>query len=88
MSVFPASAPRPPSSSARCTCEHWLQCDCACHARACDPTQTSCDLDYLPDEGGLTRWGCPSCTPGELAPHHPACDLIGWNVSLTPTAQS
>ncbi len=21
------------------------------------------------DEGGLTRWGCPSCTPGEGAPH-------------------
>jgi hypothetical protein len=85
-SAFPASVLRPPSASAECTCEHWVHCDCRCHARYCDPTQSKCDLDFLPDEGGLTRWGCPLCTPGEGAPHYLACELIGWNVPLGPRA--
>jgi len=37
---------------------------------------------YLPDEGGLTQWGCAICTPGEMAPHFLGCELIGWNVPL------
>jgi hypothetical protein len=47
----------------------------------CDPTLNSCDLTFLPDEGGLSRWGCASCTPGEGAPHVLGCEVIGWNVS-------
>jgi len=81
-SAFPASVLRPPSLSAECTCEHWVHCDCRCHARDCDPTQIKCDRDFLPDEGGLTQWGCPLCTPGEGAPHYLGCELIGWNVPL------
>ena len=36
----------------------------------------------MPDEGGLTRWGCGACTPGAGAPHYLGCDLIGWNVEI------
>lgn len=68
---------RSPSPSASCTCEHWLHCRSACHARDGDPAETSCDLAFLPDDGGLTRWGCSSCTPGLGAPH-----LLGWSVPL------
>ncbi len=80
--LFPASVLRAPAPSARCSCEHSIHCDCACHGRDCDPTQTSCDLDFLPDDGGLTRWGCAGCTPGEAGAHYLGCELIGWNVSL------
>jgi hypothetical protein len=41
-----------------------------------------CDIAFLSDDGGLTRWGCPDCTPGERAPHFLGCELIGWNVPL------
>ena len=82
LSPFPASVLRPPSPSARCTCEHWVHCDCACHDRHCDPSQNRCDLAFLPDEGGLTAYGCPGCAPGEEAPHDLGCELIGWNVSV------
>jgi len=34
----------------------------------------------VPDEGGLTRWGCADCTPGEGHPHYLGCELIGWSV--------
>ena len=68
---FPASVLRPPSQSARCTCEHWVHCDCGCHGRYCDPSENTCDIAFLPDEGGLTVWGCPTCTPGEGALHYP-----------------
>lgn len=81
-SPFPASDLRPPSPSARCTCEHWVHCDCACHGRFCDPSENACDLAFRPDDGGLTRWGCPRCTPGEVAPHTLGCELIGWSVPL------
>jgi hypothetical protein len=78
---FPATVLREPSASATCTCEHWAYCDHACHHRTCDPTENACDIGYLPDEGGLTRWGCAACTPGEGAPHFLGCELIGWNVA-------
>ena len=79
---FPASVLRPPSPTATCSCAHWIHCDCACHGRHCDPTESSCDVAYLPDEGGLAWWGCPTCTPGEGAPHYLGCELIGWSVPL------
>lgn len=56
-----------------CTCSHPLDCVCACHGRACDPTENACDLDFLPDDGGLARWGCAVCTPGQDAPHLLGC---------------
>jgi len=73
---------RPASRSARCACEHWLYCGCACHGRHCDPSRNTCDIAFLPDDGGLTYWGCPDCTPGAGAPHVLGCELIGWNVPL------
>jgi len=79
---FPASVLRPPSPTATCTCEHWIHCNHACHARHCDPSETTCDIAYLADDGGLTRWGCAACTPGEGLPHILGCELIGWNVPL------
>lgn len=79
---FPSSVLRPPSPSATCTCEHWVHCNHECHGRNCDPSENTCDVAFLPDEGGLTRWGCPDCTPGERMPHYLGCELIGWNVPL------
>jgi hypothetical protein len=83
-SPFPSSVLRAPSPTARCTCEHWTLCDCGCHGRSCDPTELICDVAYLADDGGLTPWGCPRCTPGQEAPHLLGCELIGWNVPLGP----
>jgi len=83
---FPASVLRPPSASAVCTCEHSVHCNCACHGRNCDPSENVCDVAFVPDEGGLTRWGCQDCTPGERAPHYLGCELIGWSVSTTRPA--
>lgn len=77
---FLASMLRAPSLSATCTCQHYAHCNHACHYRDCDPTENACDLMLLPDEGGLTPWGCRECTPGEDAPHYLGCELIGWNV--------
>ena len=79
---FPLSVLRAPSPSARCTCEHWVLCDCSCHGRFCDPTEDSCDLAFVPDEGGLTRWGCERCTPGAEAPHVLGCEVLGWSVPI------
>jgi hypothetical protein len=79
-SPFPASVLRPPSPSASCTCEHSVLCNCACHSRDCDPSESTCDLLYLPDEGGLARWGCQICTAGQGSPHYLGCELIGWSV--------
>ena len=81
-SPFPASVLRQPSTSARCTCEHYVQCGCACHGRHCDPSETTCALDFLPDDGGLTWWGCPSCTPGAGSPHFLGCEFLGWSVPV------
>ena len=82
MSPFPFSVLRPPAPSAHCTCEHWVYCDHTCHGRYCDPSEDTCDLAFVPDEGGLTLWGCPDCTPGEGAPHYLGCELLGWSVPL------
>lgn len=79
---FPFSVLRPASIVARCTCEHWIHCACACHGRHCDPSENACDVAFVPDEGGLTRWGCAMCTPGQAAPHYLGCELIGWNVPI------
>ena len=73
---------RPPSGSARCTCEHWVHCGCSCHGRYCDPSENTCDIAFLPDEGGLAFWGCSRCTPGAESPHFLGCEMIGWNVPL------
>ncbi len=80
--LYLGSVLRVPSKSARCTCEHWAHCDCACHGRHCDPTESSCDPAFLPDDGGLAVWGCSSCTPGAGAPHYLGCELIGWTVPM------
>ena len=84
-STFPASALRAPSPSARCTCEHWVLCDCAWHGRYCDASERACDPAFLPDDGGLTRLGCPDCSPGQRAPHLLGCELIGWSVPFDRT---
>ncbi len=81
-SPFLATILRPAAPSAACTCTHWVNCIHACHSRDCDPTENACDLAYLPDEGGLTLWGCPECTPGQGQPHYLGCELIGWNVPV------
>jgi hypothetical protein len=56
--------PTQPSTGAECTCRHSLDCNCECHGRHCDPSEHVCSIEFLPDEGGLTPWGCPECTPG------------------------
>ena len=81
-SPFPASVLRAPSPDAVCTCEHWVHCNCVCHDVHCDPAEAACDMGYLSDDGGLTPWGCPDCTPGQRAPHLLGCELIGWNVPM------
>jgi hypothetical protein len=73
---------RSPSPSARCTCTHWVHCDCECHGRSCDPSEHHCDPAFAADDGGLTEWGCPLCTPGDGAPHYLGCELIGWHVPM------
>jgi hypothetical protein len=78
----PHSVLREPSPDAKCTCEHWIYCNHVCHARDCDPSEAACDIVYLADDGGLTPWGCPECTPGVGMPHYLGCELIGWNVPM------
>jgi hypothetical protein len=39
-------------------------------------------MAYLSDDGGLTPFGCPECTPGRRAPHVLGCEMIGWNVEM------
>ena len=58
---------------ADCTCEHPTTCNHGCHGRHCDPTEHVCSLEYLPDDGGLTPWGCADCTPGAGLPHQSGC---------------
>jgi len=66
--------PTQPSTGAECTCIHSLDCNCECHGRHCDPTEHTCSIEFLPDEGGLTPWGCRECTPGGgLLAHLLAC---------------
>jgi hypothetical protein len=86
---FPASILRPPSVDATCSCEHWGDCDCACHGRNCDPAEASCDVAFLPDDGGVARWGCAACTPGGGVPHDLGCAMIGWHIPyLVPARRS
>ncbi len=59
-----------------------MYCNCACHSRDCDPLEAVCDVAFLADDGGLTPWGCPACTPGVGSPHVLGCELIGWHVPL------
>jgi hypothetical protein len=77
-----ATVIREPSPDAVCSCEHPVDCVCICHSRHCDPAEDVCHLDFLPDDGGLAYWGCPTCTPGQKAPHYLGCELIGWNVPM------
>lgn len=58
-----------------CACAHSLECNHGCHGRHCDPTEHICSLEFLPDEGGLTPWGCADCTPGEGIPHLAGCTV-------------
>jgi hypothetical protein len=81
---FPASVLREPSPTATCTCVHWIHCDHACHGRDCDPSESACDIAFLPDEGGLTLWGCAACTPGEGMPHVLGCELMAPIDSAPP----
>ena len=74
--------PTQSSHDADCTCSHSLDCNCGCHGRHCDPTEHTCSIEFLPDEGGLTPWGCRDCTPGQRSPHLLGCELIGWNVPM------
>ena len=83
---FPATVLRPPSPTASCSCEHWGACDCDCHGRYCDPSLQMCDLAFQADEGGVARWGCPECTPGDRAPHVLGCELLGWSVPISASS--
>jgi hypothetical protein len=56
-----------------CTCEHPSNCNHGCHERHCDSTEHACSIEFLPDDGGLTPWGCAECTPGSLMPHLEDC---------------
>lgn len=65
------------SAADACTCRHSPDCDHGCHGRHCDPTEHTCSIEFLPDEGGLTPWGCRECTPGEGLPHLAGCPALG-----------
>lgn len=65
--------PNQPSTGAECTCRHSLDCNCECHGRHCDPSEHVCSIEFLPDEGGLTPWGCPECSPGASGFHAAGC---------------
>ena len=58
---------------ADCTCDHAATCNHGCHGRHCDPTEHVCSIEFLPDDGGLTPWGCVECTPGGKLPHLVGC---------------
>jgi hypothetical protein len=60
--------------SVGCTCRHSEYCNHECHGRHCDPTEHVCSLEFLPDEGGLTMWGCPDCSPGAGLDHLEGCE--------------
>jgi hypothetical protein len=69
-----------------CGCIHALDCNHGCHGRHCDPTEHVCSLEFLPDEGGLTPWGCAECTPGEGAPHLGDCAATTFVARSTAAA--
>ena len=72
-------------SSGDCSCSHALDCAHDCHGRQCDPGEHVCSLEFLPDEGGLTAWGCPDCTPGERSAHLTGC-AVTMSVSVAAMA--
>jgi hypothetical protein len=61
------------SPAVDCTCRHSVDCNHECHGRHCDPTEHVCSIEFLPDEGGLTPWGCPDCSPGLGMSHLAGC---------------
>ncbi len=67
-----------------CTCDHPVDCLHACHGRHCDPSENACAVEFLPDEGGLARWGCAECTPGQAAPHLSGCPIAEPGVLTRP----
>lgn len=68
-----------------CTCRHSVDCNHECHGRHCDPSEHVCSIEFLPDEGGLTAWGCPDCSPGLGLPHLARCQA---NLRSEPTDQT
>jgi hypothetical protein len=76
----------PMQGSVDCSCEHPLTCNHGCHGRHCDPTEHVCSLEFLPDDGGLTPWGCAACTPGGRIPHLEGCPA--FTPPPAPGAQS
>ena len=74
----------PMAGDPACTCSHALDCNHGCHGRHCDPTEHICSLEFLPDEGGLTPWGCADCTPGEGIAHASGC--AATTLARRPTA--
>ena len=81
-SPFPVSVLREPSPDAVCTCEHWIHCNCACHTASCDSAEATCDVAYLADDGGLSRWGCRIARRASRRPDWLGCELIGWHVPV------
>jgi hypothetical protein len=71
----------PEADEIDCTCGHALTCNHGCHGRHCDPTEHVCSLEFLPDDGGLTPWGCADCTPGGRLPHLEGCPAT---MTMTP----
>lgn len=63
----------PSTGDTDCTCDHPGTCNHGCHGRHCDPTEHVCLLEFLPDDGGLTPWGCAECSPGMNLPHLVGC---------------
>jgi hypothetical protein len=63
-------------SAASCSCSHPIDCNHECHGRHCDPSEHVCSIEFLPDDGGLARWGCAGCTPGEGLPHAVDCPVL------------
>jgi hypothetical protein len=78
--------PNQSSPDAACTCRHSIDCNCECHGRHCDPTEHVCSIEFLPDEGGLTPWGCPECSPGVRLAHLADCPAIVVVVPAAPAA--
>lgn len=76
--------PNPSSAGAECTCRHSVDCNCGCHGRHCDPTEHTCSIEFLPDEGGFTPWGCPECTPGARLAHLAPCPAFVASMPAPP----
>lgn len=71
----------PSADDLECSCHHSFSCNHGCHGRHCDPTEHVCSLEFLPDDGGLTPWGCADCTPGGRMPHLMDCSLATTTTS-------